>query len=765
MAFERLNVAMVTSSQTPAPIVETTALVGVTEISPPMPEAPPEATAIAEGRHGDPFAYLGMHQVLDALVVRSFHPNAKSVTIRDADTPDRSWTGVSVHPGGVFETTLTGADQRFRYLLDVEYESGVCTSLRDPFSFGAILGSVDLHLFAEGNHLELYRKFGAHLCDVDGVSGCTFHVWAPNAQRVSVVGDWNYWDGRVHPMRKLLEAGVWEIFIPGASEGMLYKFEVIDAWGALHLKSDPFAFYGQNGIKTASEIFDLDRYQWKDQEWMERRKRTDLQHGPVSTYEVHLGSWKRVVEQEGRSLTYRELAEELLNYVVDMGFTHIELMPVMEHPFDGSWGYQVTGYFAATSRFGSPDDLRYFIDRAHQRGIGIILDWVPGHFPKDDHGLARFDGTALYEHADRRQGEHQDWGTLIFNYGRNEVRNFLIANALFWLDEYHIDGLRVDAVASMLYLDYSRKEGEWVPNVHGGRENLEAIYFLKRVNEVTHARFPGISMIAEESTSWPMVSRPTYLGGLGFDFKWNMGWMNDSLRYMEKDPLFRRYHHSDITFSMLYAYHEHFMLVISHDEVVHGKRSLLDKMPGDVWQKFANLRMFLSWMWAHPGKKLLFMGCEIGQWWEWDHSTSVQWHWLQDAAHRGVQTLVRDLNSLYRNEPAYWELDDSPDGFSWVDCNDSDNSVVSFLRKAKDGSTILIVVNATPTVRELYRVGVPNGGYWKEILNSDSERYGGSNVGNGGGLMAESLEWQWRPFSIPVRLPPLAVVAFRSMGG
>ncbi len=717
--------------------------------------------AISSASHGDPFAVLGMHRAEENLVVRVFRPDARAVTVRDAHDAAAVYPAIRVSDGGFFEAVLEGRQERFAYELHFTSHGGDEWSMRDPYSFGPIFGEVDAHLFMEGQHWDIWKRLGAHVVEVGGVRGTTFHVWAPNAQRVSVVGDFNGWDGRVHPMRKLINCGVWEIFLPGIGEGAHYKFEVKGATGQLVLKSDPFAFFSQHGIETASLVFDLDHYEWDDAEWMERRKTKEWQREPISVYEVHLGSWRRKPEEGNRSLTYREMADELLDYVSYMGYTHIELMPVAEHPFEGSWGYQVTGYFAPTSRFGNPDEFRYLVDCAHQKGIGIILDWVPGHFPKDIHGLAEFDGTDLYEHADPRKGEHMDWGTLIFNYGRNEVRNFLIANALFWLAEYHIDGLRVDAVASMLYLDYSRKPGEWVPNIHGGRENLEAIYFLKRFNEVCYELHPGILTIAEESTAWPGVSRPTYLGGLGFGFKWNMGWMHDFLAYMALDPAYRKYHQGDITFSLIYAFHEHFCLVLSHDEVVHGKGSMLNKMPGDVWQKFANLRMFYAWMYAHPGKKLLFMGGEFGQWREWNHDGSLDWHLNDRPEHDGLKRLVIHLNHLYRTEPALYELDDSFDGFEWIDFHDSDNSVVAFKRKARNGDQIAIVINATPMVREAYRIGVNGGGFWEEILNTDAQTYGGSNAGNMGGMEAEPTTWQGKSHSLLLRLPPLGVVGLK----
>jgi 1,4-alpha-glucan branching enzyme len=541
----------------------------------------------------------------------------------------------------------------------------------------------------------------------------------------------------------------------------LGKFEIRAQTGALLLKSDPFAFFNQHGKSTASLVYDLERYSWNDGAWMESRRTRDWPRSPISIYEVHLGSWRRKADEENRHLSYLELTETLLPYVLEMGYTHIELLPVAEHPFEGSWGYQVTNYYAPTSRFGTPDEFRRFVDKCHQAGLGVILDWVPAHFPKDSHALAEFDGTDLYEHMDPRQGEQQDWGTLIFNFGRNEVRNFLIGNALFWLDKYHIDGLRVDAVASMLYLDYSRKPGQWIPNVYGGRENLDAIYFLKRFNEVCYERFPGIMTIAEESTDWPGVSRPTYLGGLGFGFKWNMGWMHDFLQYMSLDSIFRRYHHGNITFSLLYAFQENFILVLSHDEVVYGKRSLLSKMPGDEWQKFANLRMFLAWMYGHPGKKLLFMGGEFGQWNEWNHDTSLDWQLLRLPPHDGLRRLVQHLNYIYKSEPALWQLDDTYEGFDWIDLHDADNSVVSFLRKSREGDVVAFVVNATPLVRYDYRLGVPESGFYRELINSDAETYGGSNVGNFGGVQTQDVPWMGREHSILIHLPPLATLAFK----
>ncbi len=612
----------------------------------------------------------------------------------------------------------------------------------------------DIYFFREGTHQRLWEVLGAHLTP----EGCHFSVWAPNARDVSVIGDWNGWDGRVHPMQMRGESGVWELFVPGVKENEHYKFELHDQHGHLRVKSDPMAVYGQHGAATASLTFDLKRYCWSDGEWMQRRSQADLYHSPMSIYEVHPGSWKRNMNDGGRWLSYRELADDLIPYVKGLGFTHIELMGIAEHPFDGSWGYQVTGYYAPTSRFGNPDEFREFVDRCHQNGLGVILDWVPGHFPKDDHGLAKFDGSALYEHADPRQGEHTDWGTLIFNYGRTEVKNFLVANALYWLDQFHIDGLRVDAVASMLYLDYSRNAGEWVPNYLGGRENLDAIAFMQELNSVCYANHPGTTIIAEESTAWGGVSRPVSTGGLGFGFKWNMGWMNDSLRYMQKQPVHRKYHHGEASFSMIYAYDENFILVLSHDEVVHGKGSLINKMPGDRWQKFANLRMFLAWMWMHPGKKLLFMGGEFGQWNEWKHDASLDWHLFLGEEHSGLQRLVKDLNHLYTSRKALHAWDHEAGGFFWLDANDAEGSVFAFARTSPDGDKVYVLVNATPVPRKGYRAGIADAGSYRELLNTDAVSYAGSGVSAGLGFQAQEVPWQGQPWSIVVDLPPLGVL-------
>lgn len=724
-----------------------------------------EVESLVTGTHSDPFRILGPHRVGDDLAVRVFRPDAVKVEVVLTRKGDQRFVAERLHPEGFFQACLPGMRRNVGYELHLTGADGSTATVHDPYSYGAIMGEVDLHLFAEGNHLQIYEKFGAHLRKIGGVDGVYFAVWAPNAQRVSVVGDFNGWDGRTNPMRHLVGSGVWELFLPEVGEGEHYKFQIRTRGGALLLKSDPFAFFNQHGVRTSSLVYNLERYQWNDSAWMEARANRRLQVSPLSIYEVHLGSWRRKLEENNRSLSYLELADTLLPYIIEMGYTHVELLPVAEHPFEGSWGYQVTNYYAPTSRLGTPDEFRQFVDRCHQAGIGVIMDWVPAHFPKDTHALAEFDGTDLYEHLDPRQGEHQDWGTLIFNLGRNEVRNFLVGNALFWLDKYHVDGLRVDAVASMLYLDYSRKAGEWVPNAYGGRENLESVYFLKRFNEVCYERFPGIMTIAEESTAWPGVSRPTYLGGLGFGFKWNMGWMHDFLHYMALDPIFRRFHHNNITFSLMYAFQEHFILVLSHDEVVHGKRSLLNKMPGDEWQQFANLRMFYAWMYGQPGKKLLFMGGEFGQRREWNHDGQLDWELLGVPLHDGLRRLVQHLNYVYKTEPALWELDDTYEGFEWIDFRDADHSVVAFLRRSSADDIIVFAVNATPVARHGYRLGVPSPGFYREIINTDGETYGGGNIGNMGGFEAEDFEWQGRTHSLLVSLPPLSTIAFKRERG
>lgn len=628
----------------------------------------------------------------------------------------------------------------------------------------SILSEDDIYLFNQGTHYRLYDKFGAQPVTIDGVAGTYFAVWAPNAEYVAVIGDWNNWDAGANPLRQRGFSGVWEGFIPHVSKGMRYKFHIASRYyGYREDKTDPFGSYFEVAPQTAAIVWDRN-YTWSDQQWMSERGRRHRFDAPISIYEVHLGSWRRKPEEDNRPLNYRELAHELAEHVKECGFTHVELLPVTEHPFYGSWGYQSTGMFAPTSRYGTPQDFMYFVDYLHQHGIGIILDWVPSHFPTDGHGLAYFDGTHLYEHADPRKGYHPDWGSYVYNYGRNEVRSFLISSAICWLDKFHIDGLRVDAVASMLYLDYSRRPGEWIPNEYGGNENLEAISFLRELNTQIYKYYPDVQTFAEESTAWPMVSRPVYVGGLGFGFKWDMGWMHDTLQYFRRDPIYRRFHHNELTFRGLYMFSENYVLPLSHDEVVHGKGSLLDKMAGDVWQKFANLRLLYSYMFAQPGKKLLFMGGEFGQWREWSHDTSLDWHLLMFPSHQGVQRLISDLNRLYRTEPALHELDCDPRGFEWVDANDADSSVYSFLRKSRSGEHILIVLNATPVVREDYRIGVPFGGWWRELLNSDSEYYWGSGQGNAGGVMAEVVPSHGREFSLRLRLPPLGALFLKYSG-
>ena len=629
-------------------------------------------------------------------------------------------------------------------------------------SFPQTITEYDLHLFNEGNHHKIYEKLGAHPMSLDGQNGTHFAVWAPSAKCVSVVGNFNAWDGRSHPMHLLSNSGVWALFIPGICPGELYKYEIKSQSDALLVKADPFAFCTEFRPGTASIVYDLKGYEWQDDEWIQRRDSCNTFGKPVSIYEVHLGSWARSDDGSNNFISYREYASRLVAYAAEMGYTHLELLPVAEHPLDDSWGYQVTGYYSVTSRFGLPEDFMYFVDKCHQNGLGVIMDWVPAHFPKDSHGLARFDGTALYEHQDPRQGEHPDWGTLIFNYNRHEVRNFLISNAIFWFEKYHIDGIRVDAVASMLYLDYGRQKGEWIPNKWGGNQNISAADFLKQLNTAVYSYFPGIMIIAEESTSWPMMTKPPHTGGLGFTYKWNMGWMNDYLKYISMDPVYRKYHHNCITFSMMYAMSENYVLVLSHDEVVHGKYSMIGKMPGDYWQQFAGLRATYGFMYGHPGKKLLFMGGEFGQFIEWNFKQGLDWHLLGYEMHRKLKNFVRDLNILYTSEKALYEVDFSYDGFEWLDCKDSDHSVISFMRKGIHPEDMLIFVcNFTPVVHNHYRIGVPFGVFYRELLNSDSELYGGSNVGNMGGSAAQQLEYHQRPYSLVLQVPPLAVVVFK----
>jgi 1,4-alpha-glucan branching enzyme len=704
--------------------------------------------------HHDPHALLGAHPVRGGAVVRAWRPGAAKVVALSRYGATRLRR---VHPAGVFAGRVAGASLPLRYELEVSHPGGETATVRDPYAFPPTLGELDVHLAGEGRHEALYEQLGAHPRRVDGVDGVSFAVWAPNARSVSVVGDFNGWDGRLHPMRSLGGSGIWELFLPGVEPGVRYKLEIRAPSGATLLKADPFAFAAELPPKTASVVH-RSRHDWADGAWIARRMEGDPWHEPVSVYEAHLGSWRLNPLEGNRSLTYEELGDELADYASGLGFTHVELLPVMEHPFSGSWGYQPTGLYAPTSRFGDPDGFRTLVDRLHAAGLGVILDWVPAHFPKDDWALARFDGTALYEHADPRRGEHPDWGTLVFNHGRAEVRNFLVSNALFWLREYHADGLRVDAVASMLYLDYSRADGEWTPNVHGGREDLGAVAFLRELNEVVHARVPGVLMVAEESTAWPGVSRPVHLGGLGFGFKWNLGWMNDTLAYFSRDPAHRRYHHDELTFSLVYAFSESYVLPLSHDEVVHGKGSLLARMPGDGGQKLANLRALYGYMWAHPGKKLLFMGDELAQEREWDAGGSIDWHLLEQAPHAGVQRLVRDLNRRYRAEPALYEIDDDPAGFRWLELHDADANVLAFARSSRSGRQLVCVCNFSGAPRPGYRVAFPSPGAWREVLNTDAVEYGGSGAGNLGRVVVDEAPWHDQPFSAEVALPPLGVV-------
>jgi len=725
------------------------------------------ANALLAGQNADPFGILGPHPVLSGWAIRFFIPWAAEASIAfkiPLISPAKIADATKLRPEGLFEAVWPSNQptppEPGSYKIKGRTHFGEPFEVFDPYAFPFFLTDFDLHLMNEGRHFDAYEKLGAHLHTVAGVPGTHFAVWAPAAKRVSIVGDMNHWDGRVHPMRPRGSSGVWELFLPEVGEGAVYKYEIVGPRGnLLPLKADPYAFRGELRPDNGSVVGNLQSHQWNDAAWIAHRQQENWLESPVSIYEVHLGSWRRVPEDHNRWLSYRELADQLIPYVKELGYSHIELLPIMEHPFDGSWGYQTLGYYAATSRFGTPADFQEFVDRCHQAGIGVLLDWTPAHFPRDAHGLSQFDGTHLFEHADPRQGAHPDWGTLVYNYGRNEVRNYLISNALFWLDKYHIDGLRVDAVASMLYLDYSRKPGEWVSNRYGGRENLEAVEFFKTLNAVAHERFPGILTIAEESTAWPSVSRPTYLGGLGFSLKWNMGWMNDTLKYFSANPIYRKYEHNKITFSLIYAFSENFVLPFSHDEVVHGKNSLLHKMPGDLWQQFANLRLLYAYQYAHPGKKLLFMGQEFGQREEWNEARSLDWHLLQWDSHRGIQKLVTDLNHLLAAEPALHQVDFDWRGFEWIDCNDGDNSVLSFVRNGKTPDELLVVVlNATPVVREGYIVGVPRAGFYKEVLNTDASHYGGSNVGNIGGQDAANDPRQGRPYSLCLTLPPLSAL-------
>jgi 1,4-alpha-glucan branching enzyme len=713
-----------------------------------------EIDAVVNGDHADPFRVLGMHHdAHGTLTVRAIVPGAERIDVVDARKGAVVAALPRVREAGFFAGGLGRRKRPFRYRLRVD---GV--EREDPYRFPPQLSDDDVWLLAEGTDRYLYRRLGAHPTISDGVTGTAFAVWAPGARRVSVVGPFNQWHGRVHPMRCHHGCGVWEIFIPGLGEGELYKYEVKAASGeVLPLKSDPVAFYAERTPSSASIVYDLEKYEWADDAWLADRGRRSARDSPTAIYEVHLGSWQRA--DDGGYLSYGELADSLVPYVRDLGFTHIELLPVSEYPFDGSWGYQPTGLFAPTSRFGNPDDFRAFIERCHREEISVLIDWVPGHFPTDPHGLGMFDGTHLYDHADPRKGRHMDWDTLIYNYGRREVANFLIANAVYWVDQFHMDGLRVDAVASMLYLDYSRKAGEWVPNEFGGNENLEAIEFVRHTNEAVYGLDQGAVTIAEESTAWPMVSRPTYLGGLGFGYKWNMGWMHDTLAYMRENPVHRRFHHDKLTFGLVYAFAENFVLPLSHDEVVHGKGSLLAKMPGDRWQRFANLRLYLSFMYTHPGKKLLFMGGEFAQEREWNHDRGLDWHLLEDPMHRGMHNLVRELNALYKSIPALHALDCEQAGFEWIDCNDVENSIISFIRRGRDEVDVVAVAcNFTPVARYGYRIGLPTPDRYVERFNSDAQTYGGSGIANQGSMAAESVECHGRSHSIEITLPPLATV-------
>ena len=724
-----------------------------------------ELKTLLELRHRAPHQLLGLHPLPDGsgLVARAWVPKAERVDVRPIQGQKHPAFALERIPNtDIFEGQTPGASRVYPYELVIAEPGGQVRKSRDPYSFLPTLGEADLYLFGKGDERRIYDKLGAQLRTIDGVSGASFAVWAPNAQRISVVGDFNQWDGRVHQMRLLGLSGVWEIFIPGVSEGAHYKYEIRNQHGRTSLKTDPYGFFFETAPKNAAIVWNNRKFAWTDDAWLAQRRKREPLREPLSIYEIHLGSWRKKSASE--SLSYRELAGPLVEYLKRLGFTHVEFMPVAEHAFYPSWGYQVTGFYAPTSRYGTPEDFQFLVNALHEAGIGVIVDWVPAHFPRDDWALARFDGTALYEHEDPRKGAHQDWGTLIFNYGRHEVSNFLLANALFWCERFHIDGLRVDAVASMLYLDYSRRHGEWIPNQYGGRENLEAIEFLRKFNHITHTQFPGVLTIAEESTAWPQVTRPPYLGGLGFSMKWNMGWMHDTLTYFKRDPVHRKYHQNDLTFAMLYHHHENFILPLSHDEVVHGKGSLLGRMPGDDWRKFANLRVLLGYQWLFPGKCLLFMGGEFGQRAEWNSNGEIDWRLLEAGPfHRGVHQFVQDLNQLYLAEPALWQADFEEKGFSWIDALDHANSILSFLRRDSDGrNELAVILNLTPVPRTRYRIGLPRLGVWREILNSDAAIYGGSNVGNMGAVTAEKIESHNQPCSAEFTLPPMSILAFKS---
>ncbi|MGO9119139.1 MAG: 1,4-alpha-glucan branching protein GlgB [Desulfomonilaceae bacterium] len=722
---------------------------------------PSDIERILAVEHSDPHAVLGAHSAHirgeHGIIVRAFHPDATKAELL---IDDERIAMKDSNAAGLFSYFLPGRQFPLSYRTCFHFQDGTTWEADTPYRFAPVLGEQDLHFIGQGKHYELYEKLGAHPQEMAGVDGTSFAVWAPNAKRVSVVGEFNRWDGRLYPMRSMGSSGIWELFVPGVGPGEFYKYEIKTKSNDLRIKTDPYAFAMELRPGTASIVWDIDQYSWADHQWMTEKLTRDIYSSPMNIYEVHLGSWLRIVEENNQWATYREIAPALAAHVKKYGFTHVELMPIMEHPFDASWGYQITGYFAPTSRFGTPDDFKFFVETLHRNGIGIILDWVPAHFPRDDFSLRLFDGTPLYEHEDPRLGEHRDWGTLIFNYGRHEVRNFLLGNALFWLDKYHIDGLRVDAVASLLYLDYSREEGEWLPNRYGGNENLDAIEFIKAFNSVVYARFPGCFTVAEESTAWTGVTTPVYLGGLGFGFKWDMGWMHDTLEYFTKEPIHRSYHHNDLTFSMMYAYSENFILPLSHDEVVYGKGSLLRKMSGDDWQKFANLRLLFGYMYTHPGKKLLIAGSELGTWNEWHHESSLEKDLLQYAVHDNISRFVMDLGELYLSDSSLWKWDHKWDGFTWIDCNDHLSSVLSYMRRGPDGY-LVCVCNFTPIVRSNYRVGVPESGRFREIINSDSEYYGGSNVGNGEIISTVSGPQHGYDQYLNLVLPPLTCLILR----
>ena len=714
---------------------------------------------IVNGEHSDPHTVLGMHEMEEdgrkAVVVRAFLPHAAGITVIDYANKRKKYPMERLHADGFFEVTIADREEWFRYQLEYTDADGNTWRSYDPYSFSPTLSEFDRHLFGAGTHYEIYEKMGGRLMTHEGARGAAFSVWAPNAKAVSVIGDFNNWDARRSPMRRLGESGIWELFLPAAAEGDKYKFHVTQCDGRVVDKTDPYGVYAEVRPNNASVLYPLKRYKWKDRRWMTARRKYDFRAAPMNIYEVHLGSWKRA--EGNRFLSYTELAEQLIPYVKEMGYTHIEMLPVEEHPFDGSWGYQVTGYYAPTSRYGSPDEFKQFVDACHQNGISVILDWVPAHFPKDDFALARFDGTALYEHQDPRLGEHIQWGTYIFNYGRKEVANFLLANALYWMDIFHIDGLRVDAVASLLRLDFCKEEGQWLPNVYGGSENLEAIEFLKHMNSVIAEREPGALMIAEDSTAWPGVTKKVDEGGLGFSLKWNMGWMNDFLSYIKLDPIYRKYHQNKLTFGMAYHYAENFVLVLSHDEVVHTKSSMIGKMPGDVWQSFANLRLSYGFMMGHPGKKLLFMGGEFAQYSEWSEARSLDWHLLQYADHQEMQAYVKELNHLYAEEPAFWAEDFDPNGFQWIECDDAESSIVSFVRRSKE-KELVFLCNFTPVVHRGFSLGVPQEGVYHERLNSDAARFGGSDVINAVPLQSRAEPAGRCPFQVELDVPPLGMV-------